>query len=151
MSRPPLRVSSSRYIRRAVQSRHASLNLSKLPKLPEGTPPLIVCLLLFHAFMANQAWQSRRSTPGNYEFDATWNQRRKTVDDDFSQAVRLEVSAEKKSELKSGKKLYQKVTQFPSVQLSNLAIRMFPKKMLAVEEQEQPPILSKNPRKEVPA
>ena len=101
--------------------------------------------------MANQAWQSRRSTPGNYEFDATWNQRRKTVDDDFSQAVRLEVSAEKKSELKSGKKLYQKVTQFPSVQLSNLAIRMFPKKMLAVEEQEQPPILSKNPRKEVPA
>ena len=41
------------------------------------------------------------------------------------------------------------MTQFPFIQLPCLDIRMIPKKMLAVKEQEDSPILSKNPRKEV--
>jgi len=65
--------------------------------------------------------------------------------------VRLEALAERKLGPKSGKRSSQKVTQFPSVQLSCLDIRMIPKKMLAVRAQERPPILSKNPRKEVTA
>ena len=151
MTRPPLRSSSSRYIRRVIQSGQTPLNLSRLPKLPKGTPPLIVRLPLFHAFMVNQASQSRRSTPGDLEFGAALDQRRKTVDDDFSQAVRLEASAEARLEPKSGseKKPSQKAARFPSVQLQSLGIRMIPKKMHVVREQQQPPILSKNPRKEV--
>ncbi|KAF9648316.1 hypothetical protein BDM02DRAFT_3187273 [Thelephora ganbajun] len=131
MTCPPLWASSPRYIR-AFQSRHTSLNLSRLPKLPEGTPPLI----------------SRRSTPGGLEFNVTSSRRWKTVDDDFTQAVRLESLAEKKITSKSGKKLSQKVARFPLVQLPSLDIRMVPKKMLVVKEQEQPPIVSRRPRKE---
>ena len=148
MTRPPLRTSSSRYIR-AIQSRQTSLNLSRLPKLPKGTPPLIVRLLLFYAFVVNQAWQSRRSTPGDLQPGIAWSPGLKTVDDDFSQAVKLEASAENKLERNSGKKLSQKATRFPFVQLPIFDIRMIPKKMLAAKEQTQPPILSKNPRKEV--
>jgi len=61
----------------------------------------------------------------------------------------LEALAEKKLGSNSGKRLSQKVMRFPSVQLPCFDIRMIPKKMLVVKEQEDPPILSKNPRKEV--
>ena len=73
----------------------------------------------------------------------------RAVDDEFAKAVRLESLAEKKAEQKSGKKLPQKSTQFPSIQMPSLDIRMIPKKMLVAKEQEDSPILSKNPRKEV--
>ena len=146
MTRPPFRTSSSRYIR-AIQSRHHSLNLSRLPKLPEGTPPLIVRLSLFRPFVANQPWQSRRSIPGDFGFEWSWKE--KAVDDDFSRAVRLESSAEKKVERKSGRKLSQKAMRFSSVQMPSLDIRMIPSKMLMAKEQGESPILSKNPRKEV--
>lgn len=148
MTRPPFRASSSRYIR-AIQSRNHSLNLSRLPKLPEGTPPLIVSLPLYHPFTANRAWQSRRSTPGDLELNITWSQKLRAVDDDFAKAVRLESLAEKREEQKSRKKLPQNATRFPSIQMPSLDIRMIPKKMLTVKEQEDSPILSKNPRKEV--
>ena len=148
MTRPPFRTSSSRYIR-AIQSRQALLNLSRLPKLPKGTPPLIVRLPLSHAFATNQTLQSRRSTSGDLENNVTWSERRKAIDDDFAQAARREASAEKQVGQKSGK-LSQNVMRFPRVQMSALDIRMIPKKMLVIKEQEMSPILSKNPRKEVP-
>ena len=59
--------------------------------------------------------------------------------------MRLEASAEKKS----GGKVSQSVTRFPSVTLSSLDIRMIPKKMLVAKDQKPSPILSKNPRKKV--
>lgn len=67
------------------------------------------------------------------------------MDDDFVRAVRLEAIAEKKS----GNKSSQRATRFPFVHLPNVDIRMIPKKLLAAREPKQPPILSKNPRKEV--
>lgn len=48
-----------------------------------------------------------------------------------------------------GKKVSQSVTQFPTIRMSNVGIRMFPKKMLVSRDQELSPILSKNLRKEV--
>lgn len=110
---------------------------------------MIVRLLLFHPFTNNRALQSRRSTPGDLEFNITWSQKCKAVDDDFARAVRLESLAEKQVGQKSNKKLSQKATRFPFIQMPSLDIRMIPKKMLTVKEQEQSPILSKNPRKEV--
>jgi hypothetical protein len=71
------------------------------------------------------------------------------VDNDFAQAVRLEALAEKKLRPKLGRKPSQQVTQFPSVRLPSLDIRMIPRKILVAKEQEQSPILSKKPRKEV--
>jgi hypothetical protein len=61
----------------------------------------------------------------------------------------LESSAEKSVEQRSRKKLSQKATRFPLIYMPCLGIRMLPKKTLKVKEQEQSPILSKNPRKEV--
>ena len=63
--------------------------------------------------------------------------------------MRLEASAERKLASRSRKELSQKVTRLPSVQLPDLGIRMVPNKTLVVKEQEQSPILSKNPREEV--
>ena len=57
--------------------------------------------------------------------------------------------AEGKLVSRSRKELSQKAMQLPFVQLPNLNIRMIPKKTLVVKEQEQSPILSKNPRDEV--
>jgi len=108
---------------------------------------LIVRLSLFRPFVANQPWQSRRGTPGDFGFEWSW--REKAVDDDFSRAVRLESSAEKKVERKSGKKLSHKAMRFSSIQMPSLDIRMIPNKMLTAKEQGESPILSKNPRKEV--
>jgi len=107
------------------------LNLSRLPKLPKGTPPLI----------------SRRSTPGDLELGISWNRKWRAVDGTFAQAVRLEFVAEQEREQKTRKKLSQKVTRFPSVQTPSLDIRMVPKKVLLAKEQKEPPILSKNTRK----
>jgi len=141
MTGPP-----SRYIR-GILSKPIGLNLSRLPKLPKGTPPLIVRLSFSHTLKANQAWQSKRATPGDFEpSNSSWG--RKTVDDDFSKAVRREASAGGELE-KSEKRLSQKATRFPSVRLPSVGIRMMPKKMLSAKEHVQPPILSKNPRKEV--
>jgi len=63
--------------------------------------------------------------------------------------MRLEVFAERKLASRSRKELSQKITRLPSVQLPDLGIRMVPKKTLVANEQEQSPILSKNPREEV--
>ena len=70
----------------------------------------------------------------------------KAVDDDFAQALRLELLAEKKLK---GKKRAGGVTQFPFSQMPGLHIRMLPKKLFVAKEQNSPPVLSKNPKRKV--